>query len=424
MTLTATDESTITANAESVAVAASFSGDAAGAVAIGITVASNTISNAVEASLSNAVAQLKSRAGVLRIDAAETAAITATAVAAAAAFSISSSSAAISAAGVSSTNSITSEIAAFIANSTSSTAPVEAAGAVQITAGDTPTVNATIVAAALSGGDEGAAVGLSLAKNTEGETVSAYIDGSSVKADGGNITVMATTNPAITTASVAAAIADSLGGLTGAGADSNLIIQTATEAYVTDSTLTASGNNVVVQATSTSSATPTVASASAGGVAIAALTSEATIAGTTKAYAGGQTSVSANELDILATGTNTARPKSTVTGVGGITGAGAGSTATITQDTEASIAGGANVMAGNTAVKLIADTPTNFAQGQVDTSSVGGIDIAAVNNSANAGGTTSRAYVAGTLTASSSHGPGDHHSRTAATTPANRPAPA
>ena len=164
-----------------------------------MSLASNTISNDVEASISNAVAQVKSRAGDLSIDAEETATITATSVAAAAAFSISSVQCRDQRG--------RGQLHEFHHHGNRRVhreldqlhGAVEAAGAVQVTAGDTPTVNATIVAAALAGGDEGAAVGLSLAKNTEGETVSAYIDGSSVKADGGNITVMATSNPAITT---------------------------------------------------------------------------------------------------------------------------------------------------------------------------------------------------------------------------------
>ena len=392
VTVTATDQSAITANAESAAVAVSVAPIGVGvSVAVAVTIASNTISNDVEASIANAAAPVTARIGDLDIGATETASITSTAAAAAAAATIAVGGA-FSAAGVSSTNTITTQIDAFIANS----ADVEAAGAVQVSAGDTPTVSAKIVAAAASAGIVAAAAGIALAENSEGETVAAYIDGSSVKADGANLSVQAASNPSITTTCVAVAIAAGLG-FSGAGAESDLMIDTTTQAYVNDATLTASGN-VLVGATSTSTAAPTVASAAGGTVALAILVSEATIAGTTTAYAGGQTTVSALAFDIQATGSNVATPKSTVAGAGGITGAGASSTATISQDTTASIAAGANIAAGNTPVNVIALTPTNHAQGQVVTVNVGGIDIAVVSNTADAGGSTS-AYVAGSLTA-------------------------
>ncbi len=258
------------------------------------------------------------------------------------------------------------------------------------------------MAAALAGGDAGAALGLSLAQDTEGETVAAYIDGSSVKADGGNLSVLAASSPTITTTSVAVAIAAAFAGAGGAGAKSDLAIDTTTRAFVTGSTLTAAGNAVVVNATSTSTAAPTVASASAGSVAIAILISDATIAGTTEAYAGGNTTVSASDFKIQATGSNSATPTSTIVAGGaiGLGLAGAGSTATITQTTSAYIAAGANVNAPNTPVELTASTPTNLARSQVVSVATGGMNLAAVQNAANVGGTTS-AYVAGTLTAGS-----------------------
>ena len=129
-------------------------------------------------------------------------------------------------------------------------------------------------------------------------------------------------------------------------------------------------------------------------VAIASLTSEAIVSGITRAYAGGQTTIHANSLDIHAKGTNTADSLSTITGAGGITGTGASSTATITQDTSAYIAGGANVTAPNVPIFLTAESPNSSAQGKVVTVSVGAISVAVVLNSANAGGTTS-AYVGG-----------------------------
>ena len=62
------------------------------------------------------------------------------------------------------------------------------------------------------------------------------------------------------------------------------------------------------------------------------------------------TNVTANELDITATGTNSSTPTSTDVSVGLLAGLGATSTATITQSTTAYIASGAHVTATNTPV--------------------------------------------------------------------------
>ena len=216
VSVTSMDTSTITSDAQSVTVAVSLAIGASGAVSIGTTISTNTINNDVEASIKNADTQVKSRAGDLVVDAEETASISTSAAAAAAAFALAPDSFAVSGAGVNSTNSITSTVAGFIQGSTNAVAPVEASGAVRVTANDTPKVSAVIVATSLTGGLFGVSAAAAVARNTEGETVSAYIDGSSVKADAGDVAVTATSSPTITTTSVASAITIALGGA-GAG---------------------------------------------------------------------------------------------------------------------------------------------------------------------------------------------------------------
>ena len=285
-----------------------------------------------------AASVMTTHTGDLEVNAAETASITATAAAAAAASTTGGIGAAFSAAGLSSTNTISSQIDAYIANSTD----VEAAGAVQVSAGNTPTVSDTIVAAALAQGLYGLALGLSQAQDMETETVAAYIDGSSVQAIGGNIAVMANSNPSITTTNVAAAITFALGGAA-AGADSNLTIDTTTQAYVNNATLTATGNDVLVQATSTSTAAPSATSAAGGIVGVGVLTSEATIDGMTEAYADGQTTASANAFNIDATANNTITSESTEVAVG-LAGIGILSqSATDTPTVQAYLGAGSNV---------------------------------------------------------------------------------
>src|SRR5206468_3647810 len=162
VTLTAHDESIIRADAESVTLAISFAAGGSGAISIGTTLSTNTIDNTVEASVKNADTKVQSRTGDLNISASETASITASAAAAAASFSISPASFALSAAGANSTNTITTHVAAFIQNSTNATAPVQASGAVHVTATDTPTIDATIVAVSLSASLIGASLAVSL----------------------------------------------------------------------------------------------------------------------------------------------------------------------------------------------------------------------------------------------------------------------
>ncbi len=270
---------------------------------------------------------MTTQSGDLDVEASETASITATAAAAASAVSGGSAiSAAFSTAGVSSTNTITSQVSAFIASSTD----VEAAGAVQVSAGNAPTVTAEIVATSISAGFFGIAFGLSQAQDSEGGMVSAYIDGSTVQANGGNpasnppipaIAVLANSNPSITTNNAVTAITVALAGASAAGAESNLTIDTITQAYVNNATLTApaSGSEVLVQAASTSTAAPTVDSSAVGGtVALAQVSSVATIDGTTEAYASGTTTATTTAFDIDATANNTATSDSEYTAVGAI----------------------------------------------------------------------------------------------------------
>ena len=368
VTVTATDQSSITATAASVAVAFSLA-PVGVSVAAAVTIASNTISNDVEAYIKDATAPVvTTQSGDLDVEASETASITATAAAAASAVAAGSwFSAAFSLADVNSTNAITSQVSAFIASSTN----VAAAGAVQVSAGNTPTVSDTIVAVSLAGGLYGIAFGLSQAQDMEEETVAAYIDGSTVQAQGGNLEVMATSNPSITTTNVATAITVAIGAAA-AAAESNLTIDTTTQAYVNKATLTAGDANneykydVIVKAISTSTAAPTVTSVAGGYVAFAGLTSEAKIDGTTEAYACGTTTASAAAFDIGAKANNTATEDSNVAAVG-LIGVGILSlTATDTPTVQAYLGAGSNVQnnqGGITVDATSSDEVTAQAQG-------------------------------------------------------------
>ena len=389
--LTAHDTSTINALAAGVAVAAAF-GPGAVAVAVGVTLAHNSIANVVEASIANADTRVESEVGDIRVEATESSSIRAVAVAAAAAIA-GGYGVGAAGAGVESVNAIANSVDASISGSTN----VRSHGLVTVAADDTAKLSATIVSVALSGGMVGISVGVLLADNTIDDVVSAFIGGSSVTANGGNIEVTATSTPSITTESVAAAVSVAIGASV-SGAVSSLRIGTTTEAYVVDSTLTAIHDEIQVHATSTSRATPKVTSASvSGGIAIAILESESIIAGVTRAYAGGQITVAASKLDIHATDRNTSISEAIIIAGGAIAGAGANSTSRITRATEAYIADGARVMAASTPIVLNADTPTNEAEGRVVQAAVAAVAISFLTDTVEAGGTTS-AFVGGATT--------------------------
>ena len=380
--ITANDTSTIRAIGAAVAVAFSY-GFVSVSVAVGVTIAENTIGNVVQAYVSNADTLVNSTVTGLEVKATETSSISAVAVAAAAAVAIGDGLAAAGA-GVQSVNAISNAVEAYILDS----ANVLSAGALNVLSSDTASISAIILSVAISAGMIGISVGVLVADNKISDTISAYIKGSTVTAQGADIIVSATSTPSITTASVAAAFSLALGGAA-AGASSVLTIETITEAYIDGSTLHAVGHVVQVHSTSTSVAKPTVASAAVGALAIATLSSESYVNGTTRAYTGGVSTIDATTLDIHATDTNTSTSKSILVGGGAITGTGATSKSVISRDTKAYIADGAHITAGSAGITLKAETASNSADGEIVSVAVGGFDISIVFNTVDAGGTTS-----------------------------------
>ena len=157
---------------------------------------------------------------------------------------------------------------------------------------------------------------------------------------------------------------------------SDATITSTTQASVDAAVLTALGNDVFVDATSVSTLDPENLGAavdiSAG---IAGIHSQATIAGATRAFADGATIVKADSLELAATDTNTASPRSLVVGVGvfSVGVAGALSTTNITRTTEAFIGDDSQISIGSGPVNLTAKS-TSDADGE--TTGVGaGISI-------------------------------------------------
>ncbi len=154
------------------------------------------------------------------------------------------------------------------------------ADSVKVTAEDSSTIKALAGAASLAasvGGTVGVSfsIGVSLARNTITSDVEASILNADIDAGTGGVTVSAGEKAAINVTSFAASLAAGFAGIagvsiSGAGADANNIILTATNAYIEESTVKSAGE-VDIDASNMASIKATVVSASAslaiGGIA-------------------------------------------------------------------------------------------------------------------------------------------------------------
>lgn len=168
LTVTASDSSTITANAAAASLAGSFSGTAAGAVSVAVDLAKNVIDNDVQAYLLNLSAGLSTSSGAVDIEATSTDQINATSVAASLAAAASGELAGgISGAGADSTNVILGKTNAFIDTTSGQTAgALKSAGAVTVNASNSSSISATVIAASVGigvGGEAGVGVSIGAA---------------------------------------------------------------------------------------------------------------------------------------------------------------------------------------------------------------------------------------------------------------------
>jgi len=384
LSINADDLSTISTDAGAASIAAAV-GMAGASVSVGAALAANTIDNNVEAYIARA-SNTNTTDGGISVTADETATISALTFSASAAVTVAiGGSGALATTGA--INTLTSNVAAYIENSSS----VQSSTGVLVSANDTSTISAEIVSVSLSAGLVSLAVGVTLTDNAISNAVTAYIANSAVTAGGNNdISVLATSNPTITTTNTVGAVSYGFGGA-GAGGSSVTTIGGTTEAYVDDATLTATANNVLVNAASTGNARPTIRGMSGGLASVAVMFSQSSIAGTTSSHVGGETTVNANRIDVHATDSNLVRPDTLVVGVGGITAAGAKSAATISRTTEAFIDSG-SVLSLGAAILDVKAVSTSTADGKAGGIAGGGIAIAVLDIESTANATT-RAYV-------------------------------
>jgi hypothetical protein len=380
----AKDNSTIDADAGAAAVAIAIGGSAAVAVSVGVALATNTIDNRVAAYIDDAN-KITTSVGGISISAIEESRIQARTAAASAAAAIGVGGAAAVAI-TTAENIVTGTVDAYIHESTS----ITSAMSVTVSAADTSTIDATIAAFAASAGAISLAVGVTLANNEIGNSVSAYVSNSSVTANGGNISITAASTPSITTTNVVGAVSFGIG-VSGAGGYSRSLIHGTTETYVSESSLIAPNRTVTLSSNSTSNASPTITGLSGGLAAVAAMVSETTVEGITRSYIDGKTSVQASRMDVRATDSSTVDPQTLVVGVGAITGVGAKSTGTTRRTTEAFVASASELTFGTTVLDILA-TSTSASKGKAGGSAGGGIAVAILDVESNVRSIT-RAYI-------------------------------
>ncbi|WP_231867055.1 hypothetical protein [Anabaena sp. 4-3] len=233
ISLTANDTSTITADAASVAVAATFA--LGGAATVGVSLAKNEIANDVQAFIRNITHSFTTTTGNIQLTATETASITTSSVAA----SVAGGIVGLSGAGAEALNNINNSTRSYI----SASKPITAQGNVTLTSWDSSNIQA--LAGQVSGGTT-AAVGESIAINNIGNQIIAEINSSTVTATTGDVTLNASSKNAnsqeanIKSFSVSGSLAP---GFSGAGAVTvNNIANVIQANIVNDSNVQASGN--------------------------------------------------------------------------------------------------------------------------------------------------------------------------------------
>jgi hypothetical protein len=369
LTINADDTSTINANVASVSLAVSI-GLVSAAVAAGIAISENIIDNNVNAYVANISGNtLTVTGGAVNIDAIENATIDSDTTAAAAAVSLGAS---FATAAATAKNTLQGSTSAYIDNS----ANVIASTTIDVNADDTSTITSEITSISIAAGLAGISVGVSLAQDNIGNATSAYIQNSTVTAQGGDVNVIANSNPTITTTSRVSSVTVGVIAASASSATSDSNIASVTEAYVNGGNLTASGQ-LDIEATTTSLVRPTIDSNAISlslGIAIGGVNADVNLGGRTRAYIDGAADVSANQIDIIATDDNDALPDVSVVAVSGFGAAFASADTTISRVSEAYIGEDANVNSGSSPINVTANSNTE-ARGTIDGVAAGAIGL-------------------------------------------------
>ncbi|MEP0981787.1 Ig-like domain-containing protein [Leptolyngbya sp. FACHB-17] len=372
VTLTATDDSEITADAGAASLAIGVSGDGSGAVSIGVAIANNEINNTVKAFVDKGTVT----AGDLNLSASSSALIDTKGIAGAVSVAA-SGGASLSGAGAGTgvTNTLRNTIQSYIQNGSTITTKTDAnnGGDLNFSAIDDSTIESVAIGGSIAiSGSTGAAFSLAIGAvtmtNTIDNTVQSFIgqnstDSTSISA-GDDIALTAqskltmTQNTAVA-ASLSAGVAPTSASFSGAGASVTTTTTSDIAAFIRNVNTSTNSYNVqaadaiTLTANDASNLDPTIGSgalvASMVGASVGVSITDTTVNNTVQAYIDNAkvsstngnlslTATSSPDIDALAVATSVAAS------IGGA-GAGAEATATVKSTVEARIGSGSSVKA-------------------------------------------------------------------------------
>ncbi|MDO8955218.1 MAG: PKD domain-containing protein, partial [Gammaproteobacteria bacterium] len=353
LTLSATDGSTVVADAGGFAIAA---GATATSAAVGVSVALNTVGNTVEAVIDQSRAVV---AGAVALTATSTARIDALSLAGelSAAYDAGFNGAV---GGTGADNSIASSI---LAKATSS--DLQAGGNVSLTATDTSTITANTIggsiAASFASGAS-AAISIAHANNTIRHTVQASIEGSGSAQTGvvagGSLAVTANSTATIDAKSVSVAISASLIGtpLAGGGSNAVNVVDNTVRAFVAGGASVRAAHNVEIQAVDSATIKTVVPDITIAGsiffevppVAVGVSLSSSTISNKVDAYvASAQVTSTSGDVAVGAQSKRLADALNIVGSISGLVGTGADARTLVEGHTDAHLDAQAVVTAAN-----------------------------------------------------------------------------
>jgi len=273
VSISASDDSTVTADGGSGAFGGAGGGVAGVAVTLGFSAATDLVENKVYAFVDGS--QVTDNGNAVMFSATETATINTVTVGGAidgAGGGV--AGVAVGGAGAGSGNTIADDVEAYITHG--ATVTTNSAGDVSVEAADNPSIFAVGGAAAITGDGAGVvgvgvSAGNAYSTNDVADPVKAYISQSTVTAAGG-ITVSATETATVYSLTIGGGVAAGGGGVVGveatvAGAESFNTVENDVEAYIASgSSVTASGGDVNISATENATVT---ANAGGGGLSVA-----------------------------------------------------------------------------------------------------------------------------------------------------------
>ena len=266
-------------------------------------------------------------AGAVQLTATAQPTATALSVAASLSLALAPTSFSFAGGGASSTNQIDNDVESHILGAgAASPSTVVAGGAVNLSATETGSVDATVGSGAVTFGLVGASVGVSLSQNTIDSTIEAEIDNAQVT--GGSIQVEATATDMVQpTKTIATSVAISLGGA-GAGGDASATVSPTVQAVVGGGAILNTPGDLSITSSSNSTAAAQNTGVAGGLIAVGDSKAEATIGGETlSTVVAGALLTAGGNLSVTATSTQSANASATAD-AGGI-GVGADATATV-----------------------------------------------------------------------------------------------